>query len=105
MSCHSTQQDGSAALFVAACNGHLEVVSKLLDEGIDVNATLEVSTVRAYVHFKGRFLIGSRVQIMVPPNTTNSTLRYGTVRYSTVLCGENENDGSDISLPCFITRQ
>ena len=38
-------QDGSAALFVSACNGHIEVVSKLLEEGIDVNATLEVSVV------------------------------------------------------------
>lgn len=36
-------KDGSAALFVSACNGHIEVVSKLLEEGIDVNATLEVS--------------------------------------------------------------
>lgn len=28
---------------MSACNGHIEVVSKLLEEGIDVNATLEVS--------------------------------------------------------------
>ena len=102
-------QDGSAALFVAACNGHLEVVSKLLDEGIDVNATLEVSTVRAYAHFKGRFLIGFRAQGFnwflrvhiygATDHKSQQTVRYYTVRYGTVLNSANENDGSEISLP------
>jgi ankyrin repeat protein len=44
---------------VSACNGHIEVVSKLLEEGIDVNATLEVSVnadvvVPLYLHISNR---------------------------------------------------
>ena len=36
-------QRGNTALMVAACNGHTDVITYLLDNGADVNAVNQVS--------------------------------------------------------------